>query len=435
MQPQPLLTHYLVTDLGGLTRGRAFWRDSHAPLQSSMGWVPVNQLISPLDTIPSPNPFGSHGDCRLYPDASTLVDVTLPSSRRLRFVLCDIGGLDGADIGLCARSFLKEAVKRLEARGLMILAAFEQECWVESPQVTRDSPGFTYQRFIQHEPLCSQLAGALHDAGLKPETLLAEFAPRQFEFTLAPAAGVSAADHAVVSREIARAVAHDLGANLSFVPAKTPGGVCSGTHVHLSLWTLDGKPVLYDATRPGRLSITGAAFAAGIVRHMRALCAISAPTPVSYERLQPHRWSSAYTCVGERNREATLRICPIVEGDSAASQFNLEYRAADATANPYLLLGALIRAGLEGLEKQLPLPPLIDGDPSELDEAARVAAGVRRLPESLPAALAALREDETASNWLPRTLYESFLLMKAAELEACASLDMEALCKRYAAVF
>ena len=435
MPPEPALTSYLVTDLGGVTRGRALWRDIHAPLQASMGWVPVNQLISPLDTIPAKNPFGSHGDCRLFPDADTLVDIKLQSGKRVRFVLCDVRGLDGADIGLCARSFLKDAVSRLESLGLTILAAFEQEYWVESAQVAQDAPGFTYQRFIRHEPLCTQLAVALEAAGLQPETLLPEFAPHQFELTLAPSSGVVAADRAVASREIARAVAHDLGAALSFTPAKVPGGVCSGTHVHLSLWTLDGRPALYDPTLPGCLSATGAAFCAGIVRHMRALCALCAPTPISYERLQPHRWSSAYTCMGDRNREAALRICPVVKGDSAAAQFNLEYRAVDATANPYLVLGALIRSGIEGITQRLPLPPLIDGDPSEMAEEQRMAAGVRRLPESLAASLAELRADQTAAGWLPRTLYESFLLMKSAELEACAGLDMEALCKRYASIF
>jgi glutamine synthetase len=399
-----------------------------------MGWVPVNQYISALDTI-APSPFGSRGDCRIYPDPDTLVDVTLESGRRLRFALCDIAGLQRESIGLCARRFLKHALARLEARGFKLLAAFEQECWVDVPTVVQDSPGFSFQRFIRHEPLGTRLVTALEAAGMQPETLLAEFAPRQFEFTLAPAFGVTAADQAVISREIARSVGWDQGANISFTPARAPGGVCSGTHVHFSLWTLDGKPALYDGGRPGHLSAAGASFSAGIVRHMKALCAFAAPTPVSYERLQPHRWSSAYTCIGDQDREATLRICPIVGGRAADTQFNLEFRAADATANPYLLLGALVCAGLAGLEASLPLPALIDRDPGELTDAERQRAGIERLPESLGAALDALRADPTAMQWLPTPLNQAYLALKTAEVEAAAGLDMAALCERYAAIF
>lgn len=434
MRQDARLTHYLITDLGGITRGRGAWDTAEHGLQASMGWVPVNQYISPLDSI-AESPFGSRGDCRIYPDADTLVDVSLESGRRLRFALCDIAGLDRESIGLCARQFLKSALDRLETHGLKLFAAFEQECWIDSPSVASSSPGFSFQRFIRHEPLGTRLMAAFEAAGLQPETLLAEFAPRQFEFTLAPAFGVTAADRAVMSREIARAVGWDSESNISFTPARTTSGVCSGTHVHFSLWTLDGKPATYDASQPGRLAASAAAFAAGIVRHMKALCAFTAPTPVSYERLQPHRWSSAYTCIGEQDREATLRICPVVGGRDPAAQFNLEFRAADATANPYLLLGALICAGLEGIEHSLPLPPLMDRDPAELSAAERARAGIERLPESLAAALASLRADTKAMAWLPAPLREAYLRLKTAEAEACIDLDMQAICDRYATIF
>ena len=74
-------------------------------------------------------------------------------------------------------------------------------------------------------------------------------------------------------------------------------------------------------------------------------------------------------CLAQRNREALLRIPPLVELADAepAAQLHLEYRGADATANPYLALGAIVRAGLEGVRAQLPAPPILDRDPAELD--------------------------------------------------------------------
>src|SRR5256885_128567 len=111
-------------------------------------------------------------------------------------------------------------------------------------------------------------------------------------------------------------------------------------------------------SRPRCLSELGAAFAAGILRHARALGALTAPSPVSATRLTPHRWSAGAVCLAERNREALLRIPPLVEvgGASEEAQMRLEYRGADASAHPYPPPGAGLRAGLGGVRGGLPAP-------------------------------------------------------------------------------
>jgi glutamine synthetase len=178
-------------------------------------------------------------------------------------------------------------------------------------------------------------------------------------------------------------------------------------------------------------------FAAGVVRHMPGLLALTAPSPVSYLRLLPHHWSAAYACLGLRNREAALRICPIVmrPGADPARQANIEYRAADATANPYLALAVILSAGLAGLRQQLPLPPLLNGDPSALDEAARERLGVHRLPESLPAALDAFLADPVMAVTIPAVLRDCHAAVKRKELELVADLTPEELCRRYATIY
>jgi glutamine synthetase len=105
------------------------------------------------------------------------------------------------------------------------------------------------------------------------------------------------------------------------------------------------------------------------------MIALTASSVASYYRLKPHSWSSSYTWLAERDREATLRICPVVTlaGRDPARQYNIEFRAADATANPYLALGAIVRAGLAGIEAALPTPPLVTGDPSAMSDAERAA--------------------------------------------------------------
>src|SRR5215207_2254712 len=94
--------------------------------------------------------------------------------------------------------------------------------------------------------------------------------------------GRAAADRAAAFREVLREVARRLGYRASFAPMADPGGVGNGVHVHMSLVDPDGTPVLYDAGRPGSLSETGARFAAGILEHLPALCAITAPSVISY---------------------------------------------------------------------------------------------------------------------------------------------------------
>jgi glutamine synthetase len=432
-----LLTHYVQTDLGGLTRGRAAWNGQSDSLDSSVGWVPVNQIISPVDTIASPNPWGSSGDCRLRPDKATLVDVKHEDGSHLRVAICDLAELDGRAHPLCSRDFLRRVAQALADEGLHVMAAFEQEFWLELPG-TRDAlPGFSLQRAFQAEPFVTAVVRLLDAAGLEPEMLLAEFGPDQFELTVKPASAITAADRAVLTRELLRMAARKAGGRASFTPVREPGSIGAGTHIHFSLWDQSGAPVTYGQGQSADLSPVAQSFCAGIVRHMRALCALTASSVVSYERLQPHRWSAAYTCIGRQNREATLRICPVV-GFSATPverQFNIEYRAADATANPYIALAGVLAAGLDGIRSGAALPPLIDRDPSELTDAQRQAAGVERLPASLACALDMLADDGVLIAAMGPVLSEAFLLAKRHEIALCADLDVAAIHHRYASIY
>jgi glutamine synthetase len=171
---------------------------------------------------------------------------------------------------------------------------------------------------------------------------------------------------------------------------------------------------------------------------MPALVAFTAPTPISYLRLVPHVWSAAWSSIGYRDREAGIRICPTFATSerSTAEQFNFEYRAADATANVYMQLAVLLRAGLEGLRQRLPMPePVLNQDPGELDEAERQRRGIVRLPKNLGEALGALEADRTVQGFLPPRFLKAFRDNKKAELELTKDWDAEELCRRYVEVY
>jgi glutamine synthetase len=343
--------------------------------------------------------------------------------------------LDGSPWACCPREFLRRALADLAEAGLRLVATFEHE-FTLTDGAAAPGPSYSLAAHRRREPFLSTLYAALRVARVEPETMLAEYGPHQFEVTAAAVRGLPAADRAVMTREIARELADAHGYRASFTPQLQPEGAGNGVHIHFSLRDGANQPVTYDPAAPGGLSEKAAAFAAGILRHMPALCAIMAPSPVSYLRLVPRHWSAAYACLGERNREAALRIChaPASAGEPGRG-FNLEYRATDATANPYLALGVLARAGLAGVRDQLPAPLLINDDPDALTEDGRNRLGVARLPTSLAAALQALAADPVVRGWFPAPLLQTMLSVKTREAALATSLSAEELCRRYAAVY
>ena len=174
-----------------------------------------------------------------------------------------------------------------------------------------------------------------------------------------------------------------------------------------------------------------------MLARLPAITALTAPSVASYLRLQPHRWSAAWTWLGEQDREATLRICPTssLGGASPAQQFNVEYRAADATACPHLVLAAVTRAGLEGVRAGLAAPPIVDTDPVGMSDDERGHLGLRRLPQSLQEALSIMASDKVVSGWFPAALLETYHGLKRREIALLDGLETRAMLDRYIGVY
>jgi len=434
----PELVSLLTCDLGAIVRGRAvFAADLEEHMAAGIGWVPANQALTPLGGLAEPNPFGPLGDLRLVPDESTRVRVEAgPGQTPLELLLCDITETDGRPWACCPRRFLAGALADLHAEtGAGVTTSFEHEF-----QIPAEGPPalpFSLEAQRLAEPFAGDVMGALAEAGVEPERFFPEFAPHQFEIPLAPAPGLAGADRAVIMREVVREVARRHGLRASFVPLADPLAAGNGVHIHLSLQDDSGRALLHDAARPAGLSELGERFAAGVLAHAGALSALCAPSPVSGERLRPHHWSAGAVCLAERNREALLRIPPVVAmaEDERAAQLRLEYRGADAAANPHLALGAIVRAGLEGIRAGLPAPPILTEDPATLSEPEATRFGVGALPRTLAEALGALEADQAARGWLGPPLLEAYLSVKRAELAETAELSIEEACARYALVY
>ncbi len=431
MQPEPLCL-IATCDLVAVVRGRAVPASQLAShLATGVGWVPANLSLSPFGGIVNPNPFGSLGDLRLLPDLSSRCHVELGDSTPLDLVLGDLHELDGTPWVACPRAFLRNALADLEREtGLLMQSSFEQE--FQMPTDVRTAP-FSLPSLRKLEPFASKLFAALAAAGLEPECFVPEYAADQYEIPIAPAIGVAAADRAIVLRELARELARSENRAITFTPITHPDGGGNGTHIHLSLIDATGQSKMGT---PTELSKLAGAFAAGVLRHAPALVALTAPTPASFVRLQPHRWSTGIACLADGNREAMLRMpTPIsIGGRPAEPQTRLEYRAADATACPYLALGAIVHAGLAGIRDELPTPAILHVEADVLDDAERSQFEATRLPTSLGEALDALETDPIARHWLPPLLLEAYLGVKRFEVaEAARDADAVATCARYAA--
>jgi glutamine synthetase len=420
MKTEPLIFAG-VCDWAGIVRGKAFPEaELETRLRKGVGLATTNIMMSCFGPVLT-TPFGTTGDQIIRPDPATRVEVPFEDGTTERFYLGDITNTDGTRWDLCPRTFLKRGLEALTKFGLRLIASFEQEFVLSGIE---DRPGATYSldAFRRQGKFGEALMAALRTAGLKPDSFLPEYGARQYEATVAPEDGVRAADAAVMLREMARAVAWRLGQRAIFAPMLTADGIGNGTHIHLSLWDGD-TPVTHDPSTPLGISARVAAFFAGIVAHLPAITAFTAPSVASYYRLTPNRWAPVTANIARQDRGAAVRVAPIFETspEEPTRQFNVEYRVADASACPYLALGAVVWAGVDGLTRKLPLPG------SDTD--------APLLPRSLEESLAALERDQSARGWLSPVALAAYLAFKRAEIAALGEASPDEVCARYAAVY
>lgn len=410
-------------DISGHARGKGFpARELPGRLRKGVGWTGSNLMMSPQGPIWD-TPFGTAGDFMIVPDPKAEVRVDFADGSAVEhFFLGDICNTDGTPWECCPRDFLRRAARQLEAEtGLRVRAGFEQEFTYAG---TSERPGDAYAlgAFRRQGIFGEAFMAALRAAGVGLDTFLAEYGARQFEVTAAPAPALTAADHAVVTREMARAAAFRLGTRVSFSPKPDPEGVGNGVHIHFSLWDAFERPATYQAGEAMDLAPQARHFCAGILHHMPAICAVTAPSPVSYLRLVPNRWAPTLIDLVRQDRGACLRVCPLfapADAEETARQFHLEFRAADAAASPYLALGALIFAGTDGVRRALPLPE----------------SPARPLPRTLAEALDGLAHSEAATRWFGATHMDAYLRFKRVELENVAGLSEDELCAQYFEIY
>lgn len=382
-----------------------------------IGMSPVFDVFLIDDSITtSPLIGGPDGDLRLIPDLDRLT--VLAGQPGWAWAPADRYTQDGGVYAACQRSFARRMAALALARGLEFRVSFEVEWAVGNEDQGRfvpacTGPAYSMTRVVELSDYGREVVAALEREGVAVEQFHPEYAAGQLEVSVAPADPVGAADLNVLVRQTIRAVSARFGFQASFAPAVVAGAVGNGAHVHLSMWR-DEHNLFAGGPGPHGITEDGESFAAGILAALPALAGIGMPSVASYLRLVPSHWAGAYQCWGLENREAALRLVTGSAGEHEA-RANIEIKCFDAAANPYLVVGSLIAAGLAGMDAGSRLPPESHGDPAAWPEEELTALGVRRLPRTLAEAVSHLEESALLRKAMGDALFGAIVAVRRGE--------------------
>jgi glutamine synthetase len=395
-------------------------------IESGIGLTVAMQAMNALDQLQPVEGMGPVGEIRLVPDPDTFR--ALPYAPRMGAMLVDHVQLDGEPAPVCQRTFLKQMEDRLAERSQRLEVAFENEFSLatraDGEFVPIDS-GLCFSTIsaTAAQDYVDDLAEALDAQGIGLEQYYSELGHGQHEISTPHAPALRGADEQLLVRETIRGIATRHGLVASLAPKPWPENAGNGCHIHFSLWDKDAQwNRFHDASAPDLLSAEARSFIAGVLAHLPGLCGLTAPSFNSYHRIVPQYWAGAFVCWGHDNREAPVRVPSVFRGMEEAST-NAELKAADASANPYLAVGGLIAAGLDGLERGLEPPEPVEVDPATIPEDERIRRGIVRLPSTQAEALDALETDDVLTSALGPVLTESYLAVRRSEWAAYSAGD------------
>ena len=417
-----LWVRFVFVDHAGIPKCKAVHRDSfERRAGAGVGLAKGVLALDPSGALHPASGLSPVGEVRLIPDLSTLTP--LPFARAQAMVSCDMTEPDArTPWDGCPRSALKRVLGRLAERGYRSLASYEAEFYVRGPDGPLDRTPYAGSfALTPAAEYVAELAETLEEMGIRPEQCHAEVGHGNLELSVGETEALAAADRRVQVLETIRGVAHRMDLEVTMAPKPYLDGAGNGHHLHVSVYE-DDSPVFFDST--GALSDAGSGFVAGLLEHLPAIMAFTAPSPNSYQRLAPGMWASAFAAYGLDNREASVRIASPVAGAESATA-NVELKPVDVTTNPYLALAAVLAAGMDGIDRGLDPGEPTTVDPATLSEEERADRNIRPLPSSLDHALNALENDEVLIDALGAPLVRTHVAVARAQAEIARELPPE----------
>ncbi|OAA35794.1 developmental protein FluG [Metarhizium rileyi] len=384
---------------------------ANQPLMATVTKACLGQLQN--DTLISG--VGAAGEYRLVPDLASLRHG--PRDGHIT-MMCDFQERDGSLVDLCPRTILNKAMELARLQDIELLFGFEIELVLLPVAVNgkysaykNDGHAWSTVGAMDQEIVGKLLETAvqqLDDAGVYVEMLHAESAPGQFEIVLPKATPMEAVETLIFARQVLSCCASAHGYRMTLHPKPIPNSCGTAAHVHISITSDDSNTALYES------------FYAGILSHLRAICAFTCSNMVSYERVRDGCWAGGtWVTWGTQNREAPLR---------KIQNSHWELKCVDGLSNPYLAMAAVISAGLDGVQEKKELAwKDCTVDPASLSSDGRQQLGIgTKLPESIEEALKALIEDGKLSNLMGDAVAKRYVAVKEAELGLMKSMDDEA---------
>ena len=435
------LIRFLYCDPSGVIRGKNVHIDRLADrMREGVGLTRAQNAVNMLEAFVHVEGMEPVGEIRVVPDPSTYT--VLPWVERTAGLLSDQVGHDGLDWGGCTRGFLKRAISAADTAGIRVMASFENEFYLAEERDGRvdpwaNGPVYSSAGMDRAAAVMIDIVDALEAQDLEVEQAINEYGPGQQEIAVRYTDALRAADNQLKFRDAVRGTTETRhGLIASFAPKPFADGIGSGAHIHFSLWSTDESTnLLYGADVGQRLlSDLGRHFVAGVMAHLPALVALTCPSFNSYDRLRPDAWAGSTVSWGLDNRECAVRVASPFRGREAEST-NVELKACDPSCNPYLALGGLIYAGLDGVSRGLEPPEPARLNPSRMNEAERRRHGITALPSSLRQSLALLQSDPILYPELGDLLGRCLIAVRMAEIESFEAMTPEAVRAAHLRVF
>jgi len=384
----------------------------------------------------------SKSDLLLFPDPSTLTILPWrPEPGRVIRFYCDIKNPDGSPFDRDSRYLLKKVVNRCENMGYICKIGAECEFYLfktdengEPTQNTLDKGGYLdISPLDKGENIRREICLHLEKMGINPERSHHEQGPGQNEIDFKYSDALSCADNFLTFKSAVKAVAARNGLFASFMPKPLQNAPGSGLHINISL-SKNGMNIFRNADRyfgfddissdrsfDDCLTANSSynlvhnnyianSFIAGILEKTPEITLFLNPLCNSYERLGSFD-APKYVSWSYQNRSQLVRI-PAAVGE----RMRMELRSPDPSINPYLAFALIVAAGLEGIEKRLPLPSAVDVDLYKADES--VTSSLTSLPSSLVQAIELAEKSSFVKTVIGEELLSEYISLKKEEAEA-----------------
>lgn len=388
-------------------------------IKNGIGVTKAQQSFNVLDHLVPDGRFGSQSsEFKLVPAVETFAILPhLEGVARMQTELSEPEDLSPTDSD--PRFFLRRMVGELSREGIRATCGLEAEFYLFnaedfSPVINgklMDSLGLDMvSGFIL------ELKRALGGMGIEVEHLKKEYGGSQFEITYRYGEPLKIADQFILLKNVIKSMAASRGMIASFMPkvgTESPG---SGLHIHMALYdSKTGENIMFDSSDKRGMGLSALAymFIGGIIHHMDALCAFENPLSNSYKRLIPGSWAPAHVSYGYDHRGVAVRIPSDAPGMTQSKR--IEFRLPDCAANPYIAVGALIAAGLDGTRKSMDPGKAIDFEPANLSSDELVEQGVRGLPTSLIEAIHHAEKDDALRKYMGDVLFEEYIKVRKSE--------------------